>query len=115
MNIEFEVMQIRLTSDKKAFINHVAEKIKEALIYVIDVFPKYNDYGASYADIENYEILFENNIVVFVSASIEDRNDENIITIEEIAVQLDGEEVDLIIDNESFKDMKSTLKRMCED
>lgn len=110
--IEFKTTQIALTSDKKEFFVNLAYEIKEALEYAFDAFTKYDERYDRFANIENHEILFEDNIVIYATALIEERPNNYYFSIDEIAVQLDGEEVDLIIGGESLKNMKSNIEKI---
>lgn len=106
MILDYKIKQIILQSDAKEFLKMLANNIREKLEYTLDVYPKYNDYGYRFASIDNHEIYFENNVVIYVDANICERsyNNEliNIYEIDEIVVMVDGEEVELIIDGENL-------------
>jgi len=112
MKIEFKPVQIELTSDKKELLNELAHQIREALNYALDAFTKYGEWDNRFADIENHEFLFDDKIGIYVTARVEERIEDNYFSIDEIAVLLDGEEVDLLIEGHSLKSMRSDIEKI---
>ena len=126
MNLIYKTVQIEFVGDKKELLSYIANKIKAAIDTKLEDFTDYGEFGNRFATIENHEILFKNDIVVCVTARIDECNEikyseklkmnlPNIykaVSIDNICIQLDGEEVDLLIDGESIKSIISELENI---